>query len=362
MTDRCLQASQKLLYSLCLVDSQFNLEFTRYLYENIELDDMDQIKLLLRGSRHFARIKGISLAHIMDYGEANAALRVILPLAPKLESLTSVYLPLSKDTVKMVQEESKQLKHVHLEYFENDGQLLLGWDGWAPFMNDENVRHNRLLYEPPFMVGFKNLRSLTIREIYGSLEDWKQQLAQVLYDSPGLLNLDLSLDVSGFLREIDRPNNNRQRCKEFFNLLADRYAELGGAPLPLRTLRCGPLILPTREDSLRKLLDVSHLEDVHLENQNANAGSWHRPFFRIVEYDDDTGHESTGFAFRLFVGECPELRKLSVSRMGKDLREALMITDDSHLRRGQVAVSVAVWNDWMDMSGVSNAFFFPPRG
>lgn len=112
MTDRCLQASQKLLYSLCLVDSQFNLEFTRYLYENIELDDMDQIKLLLRGSRHFARIKGISLAHIMDYGEANAALRVILPLAPKLESLTSVYLPLSKDTVKMVQEESKQLKHV----------------------------------------------------------------------------------------------------------------------------------------------------------------------------------------------------------------------------------------------------------
>lgn len=360
-TDRCLQGPRELLYDLCLVSKKFNFVFTRSLYRDIELDSIDTMRSLCRTTRSLGRVKSLSVNSFEqagDHAEVVMLVRKILPSLPRLESLKWYRLLPAENAVWAPQQSQNRLKHLRIDFPIAYSLFQQDWFGHVhatdPALLGEISKESGWLYRPPDMAGIHNLQSLTLHNIGGGLGPWRECLVQVLIRSPRLHTLALSLDFSHFEGD----------TRDFFNLIGDEYAAAGGAPLPLRTLRCGRLVLPTREDSLRKLVGLSRLEVVHLDNYSV-LGKQHRwteswGFDKLVLYGD-----TAGIAFPVFFGDCPNLRRFSVSELHRDVFEALRRADTSHLGQDQVQVAVAVpflknIEDFRRHArGISDAFVLP---
>lgn len=88
--------------------------------------------------------------------------------------------------------------------------------------------------------------------------------------SPALTALDLS--ISGIA--IYRIRSHGIYSPQFSDRLCDDYAEAGGMPLKLRSLRCGHAIYPMSHGSLAKLASLECLEEVAICNKNVAWGQW----------------------------------------------------------------------------------------
>ena len=278
---------------------------------------------------------------------------------PKLESIEWTQFLMDSDTIRELQRVPNRLKHFSVQFTSNGALLRLKWsssDGILPILDGQTIRLGRFTPPTSWVPGLENLQSLTLHNISDQMLPWARCIALVLIRSPRLHTLDLSGDTVWFTRRGCHPDDHRGYLK-FVSVLAHEYFALGGHPLSLYTFRCGPLILPSWPRSLYKLVNLSQLEVVQIDNDP----TWLEMYRALDRRDippwltlyDWVIHS----ACNLFLSECPNLRRFLVSEMDQNVWEALKSTDGSHLRRGQVAVSVAALNHRV-MSGISDAFVF----
>lgn len=184
-----------------------------------------------------------------------------------------IELPLATTTLRSLQALPRPLKTIQIEYpcDITTTILCLAFDPYSPadtapndLATPKNLENHRL-YGLQDVLGFSNLEELTINKMFDNLLVWRRQLATVLSKSPRLRKLELSLDTNTM--QIGREVHPDYDFKGFFDNLCDQYADLGGAPLPLKSLRCGPILFPTTERPLQKLVDLSGLEELQIRNE-----------------------------------------------------------------------------------------------
>lgn len=76
-----------LLHSLCLVNRQFNVEFSPFLYRRVEIRDDSGLGSLADASGCLRYTKEISFSGPLAGDETNETFRRILPLMARLEAV-----------------------------------------------------------------------------------------------------------------------------------------------------------------------------------------------------------------------------------------------------------------------------------
>ena len=164
---------------------------------------------------------------------------------------------------------------------------------------------------------FRDLRCLTLSEIGDELLAWRAQIVQILVASPALTALDLSISSMAIYRNHDRDIYDPR----FFDRLCDDYAEAGGMPLKLRSLRCGHAIYPMSHGSLAKLVSLECLEEIAICNRNVAWGAW-KAYSPL--YPSNATDSRSLIAFGAFEPKhCPNLRRLAIHKFRLDAFELL---------------------------------------
>ncbi|KAK8034850.1 hypothetical protein PG993_009845 [Apiospora rasikravindrae] len=330
-----------LLHSLCLVNRQFNVEFSPFLYRYVKINNDQGLHSLAESTGCLRYTKEISFSGPLTGSKANDVFREILLSIARLEAFNWIEVPLATRTIHALQAAPNHIRKLHIEYVEDATWNLLGL-AVGPEEEDENNKEasveNRRLYRAQDLSGFSNLTELTVHNIHDDIPRWRRRLATALARSPGLRALSLSLAVDAVARAAHR--GRHEDYWGFFEELARDYAEEGGAPLPLRTLHCGTGVFPTEESRLRQLVDLSGLEQVHVQNVDVA-----RDAVYMELYDDDEGtpgynDSKSSILFGVFLdpAACPRLRRFTACALMPDVWEALCAIDDREFAR-QLAVS-----------------------
>ncbi|KAK7953522.1 hypothetical protein PG988_014216 [Apiospora saccharicola] len=340
-----------LLHSLCLVNRQFNVEFSPFLYRHVEIRDGPGLRSLVNPSGCLRYAKEISFSGELTANEANETFRRILPSMKRLEAVNWVEVPLATQTLAALQAAPQHIRKLRIEYAEDTTWCLLGL-GVAPGEDDKAdavSKENRSLYRSQDLSGFSGLEELTVHNIHDDISRWTRRLARVLAQSPGLRKLSLSLAVDAVARAAHRERHDDYWG--FFEELAREYAETSpfsnhsrhhnrrhknhkpNAPLPLRKLHCGPGVFPMDESRLRQLVNLSTLERVHIENVDVARDVAYLEIYDGVE-------DRSGIAFGAFLNPttCPRLRCFSAAALMPDVWEALCAVNDGGFAR-RLAVS-----------------------
>lgn len=215
---------------------------------------------------------------------------------------------------------SPAIKAIHIDFPNDMGQRL----GYSDFPPPSDVQEEqRRLYEKPDLTVFSCLEELTLNNLHEELPWWRDQLAQVLRNSPHLQMLELSLANQTLEHYNNR--NEREKFENFFDQLCDDYGKTGAAPLRLQSLHLGNAVYPYSFDSLQRLSDLRFLEQVHIEN----VGVWHGGVI-INMYNNDDSH----LIFDAFgPAHCPSLRRFSVSGYQRDVHKHLASLDPLFARK-----------------------------
>ncbi|KAK8066161.1 hypothetical protein PG997_012908 [Apiospora hydei] len=335
--------SLQLLHSLCLVNRQFNVEFSPFLYRHVEINDDRELSSLAEATGCLRYTKEISFIGPLTGSKANEVFRRILPcIIARLEAFNWIEIPLATQTIHALQAAPNHIRELRIEYPEDATWNLLGLAVGPEEDEDENTKvasvENRKLYRvQDLSVGFSNLTELTVHNIHDDLPRWRRRLATTLARSPGLRALSLSLAVDAVARAANRERHDDYR--RFFEELAREYVEEeGGAPLPLRILDCGTGVFPTEARRLRQLVDLSGLEQVHIQNVDVARDA---VYVEVYANDDDDGDSSkSGIVFGTFLNPiaCSRLRRFTACALMPDVWEALCAIDDRAFAR-QLAVS-----------------------
>ena len=156
------------------------------------------------------------------------------------------------------------------------------------------------------LVGFHDLTSLELYDIYGPKTKLVNEIAKVLQDCPHLKTLALGMGVWADCRMQPETVNVEEDRQDFLEQLALKYASLDTEPLKLQKLRLAygihlyPSTDPEMGNYLAKLLDVRPLQILHLFNGPV----------ALNEEDGKPQH----IEWTLFDG-CQSLRQLSVFRL-----------------------------------------------
>ncbi len=181
---------------------------------------------------------------------------------------------------------------------------------------------------------FRGLRSLTLSEIGDELLAWRAQIVQVLAASPELRALDLS--ISGLA--IYQVRGQDIYDPQFFDRMCDEYAEAGGMPLKLRSLRCGNAIYPMSHSSLAKLVSLECLQEVAICNRNVACGGWKAS---PPVYPSLYANARSRIAFGAFEPKhCPNLRRLAIRHFRLDVSEFLCTIAEDKAFSKKLALSI----------------------
>jgi hypothetical protein len=197
----------------------------------------------------------------------------------------------------------------------------------------------RELYGKQDLTVLKDLQHLTLEYLYDDLSGWMSQLLQILKRSPGLQTLSLGLATETIVRVGDEEQGHLYF--DFFGRLCEGYAEAGGSPLPLRTLRCGTALYPMDSGSLTKLTDLAYLEEIYIENQGIYDDKDY-----IALYEDGSG--GSGIVFDAFGPQnCPNLSRFSAAQYKRDIHDYLCTIPEPFARR--LAVSFETQDEEYEM-------------
>ena len=225
-------------------------------------------------------------------------------------------MPLASVTLRSLQTLQKPIKSLHIEY---PGHMTWGILGLAiapePDENDTASLENRKLYRAQDFAGFVDLEELTIKNIFDDIPAWQPTIAAIITRSPRLRKLSLSIAVDSAARASHR--GREQDFVYFFDNLCDEYAEMSGVPLPLQALHCGTAILPWRVESLQKLVDLSALEELHIQNKDIAGDSVYLELYTDMDDGD------SGIPFDFFFSQCPQLCRFTAAEVQRDVWEAL---------------------------------------
>ncbi|KAK3902227.1 hypothetical protein C8A05DRAFT_34093 [Staphylotrichum tortipilum] len=312
------------LRDLCLVSRFFHSEFIVYLYRELDTP----IERLRPANPHVVHTRSLvarSCAERRD-NDHDAFNEVAQGWILKMPLLETFFWPdpydLRKPTMELLRKSCPRIKGIHLDYLNTDGLAALYFPRPGPIMR--TWHHN--------LSAFKNLESLTLNHLGGSLPAWRAHLAQVLMDSPNLKALDLSLSGMTIRQMYPGPEYDLR----WFDRLCDDYGTRGGVPLKLRSLRCGHAVFPLSHSSLTRLVDLAHLEEVDICNKNVNWGG------RTIEQIYRSRHSRSGITFESFgPRHCPRLRRFSAHRYGEDVYEYLRAVAAEPAFARQLAVCIA---------------------
>jgi hypothetical protein len=122
----------------------------------------------------------------------------------------------------------------------------------------------RSLFATQSLSYFANLTTLEIRCIHGDLSKSRKYLVQVLLNSPNLESLSLSISADT-IRRLEKVGSNDHTL--FLVSLIQDFVQVGGKPLRLKKLILGLAVIPRKSrHSLQLLIDLTCLEEVHVEN------------------------------------------------------------------------------------------------
>lgn len=166
---------------------------------------------------------------------------------------------------------------------------------------------------------FKNLQCVRFTQLRNDLLGWRRSIVQILYNSPEVKALELSISAEEMQR--CSRENLVDHFHGYFDRLCDEFAAAGGRPLPLKSLRCGQGIYSMSHDSLAKLANLAHLEEVDIRNHGVRGEGWGGR--NLIElYPDSTSR--SGIAFDAFRPPfCNNLRRFSVYQYHRDVHEYL---------------------------------------
>ncbi|KAK4213381.1 hypothetical protein QBC37DRAFT_388016 [Rhypophila decipiens] len=312
---RCLGEriiSKSTLSALCQTSRQFDVEFSYFLYREVEIvgnwlsvnnRDSNSGWSAKRSSKlHHVRKAIVRMVWPGNPAVFNLHLCDILQRMPELRILQWDSSSMDSQTLDVIKVHCPKLKGLSVSFPGNAYGELLGGEtpGMGGQWDAERAAFDPLLTEQmclamtralewrlrdlitqglPFV---QNLRYFSYYEIYGDLIIQRGALVDVLRHCLQLEHLGLSLEpypTDGSL---------------FFEKLCDEYGAMGGSRLRLKSLHCGRDIYPPEESSLQKLTDVSYLESLTILN-------------------DTTGHDTDPLsnAVGAFDPEkCPRLRYL----------------------------------------------------
>ncbi|KAJ6782700.1 hypothetical protein PWT90_10516 [Aphanocladium album] len=132
---------------------------------------------------------------------------------------------------------------------------------------------------PATLERFQGLTRLTLLEIWGDIEEWKNCLVQCLVQNPGLQHLALSLhfqtrDLADVRGDASQPVPER-RSFQFLCSICEQFAQLTTTRLRLRSLRVDSNIGFPEVAVLSRLTEVFFLEDIHSFAMNCHgSGEW----------------------------------------------------------------------------------------
>ncbi len=225
----------------------------------------------------------------------------------------------------MLHQSCRQLKAIQIEYPNTE-----------IFTNFLGLLSTPQPYWSTDLAAFQNLQSLTLNQIGGNLRAWQAHIVKILLQSPTLKELSLSLCamaiyVGHFASIYD---------VLYFDRLCDSYAKAGGAPLKLRSLKCGQAMMPMSLASLVKLTDLQYLEEADICNRNvAFRGEEIHSFYPTGQFT--VNNISSGIAYEAFGPKhSPNLRRLSIHRYGPDVGGLLFTIADDKVHSRRLALCV----------------------
>jgi len=246
-------------------------------------------------------------------------------------------LQLFNTNIQTLRERCPKLRSIFIEYPEADENFELLRLHESP--TQEEITANELHQQQDFPE-FTNLRDLSLRNLYGDILTWTEQIVKVMRNSPQLRILGLGLSRAIIIRMVHNwPQEwNKAMHWHFFTQICDGFAGTGALPLSLKSLRCGRGFWPSYGDSVGKLTDYVSLEEVSIHN--CGFSDWAPDYLAL--YDNDI-HEC-GIDFATFgIQNCPNMRRFSAHIYMKDVEDVLLNMTKDFSR--QVAVSFAVHDE-----------------
>ncbi|KAH7420129.1 hypothetical protein BKA64DRAFT_33770 [Cadophora sp. MPI-SDFR-AT-0126] len=325
--------SHRLLYDLCLVNRRFNTLFSTSLYRHVHIRSNNELKGLL-GNTHLTHIRRLTITegaqHWSSALTVNELAQQLLEKMQDLKAFTWIGIALATRTVQLLHQSCNKLKSIHVAYpAEIQGRLLGLGIADEEDQGDEDSHEARTLFRIQDFSAFANLEEVTFYNIYDDLSRWRRTLAKILKSSPRLRKLGLSLSTETIARAYHRGKS--ATYIDFFDRLCDEFGATGASTLQLQSLRCGSTIYPRSPASLEKLTDLSHLEEVHVQNASVEG-----EIVYLSMYEED---EHIGIAFDTFLSPaCRNLRRFTAYQLRGDVFEALCNNTDVEWTR-QLAIS-----------------------
>ncbi|KAK4198401.1 hypothetical protein QBC40DRAFT_331534 [Triangularia verruculosa] len=140
------------------------------------------------------------------------------------------------------------------------------------------------LFGQPEFYFFRNLQHLSLRGCFDCLEFSRKELVKLLLHCPNLGEFEIGLfshaiahdirwtyDPEFAVEDFDMCDHRFENFVRFFDRLCDEYAEAGGQPLRLRTLGLYESMWVWKPDSLKKLTDLTYLEEARLNTETING-------------------------------------------------------------------------------------------
>ncbi|KAE9364136.1 hypothetical protein N431DRAFT_473744 [Stipitochalara longipes BDJ] len=128
---------------------------------------------------------------------------------------------------------------------------------------------------------FSGLRKLSLYNIWGEVKSWRQQILQVMLNSPELEHITLSIarDTAERLDMVEAQEDEEdwRFYMDLFQWLCHEYAAQLGAPLKLKSVQLGYGIRFHDLVSMENEFDPSILEKVHIHNHSSDPPTYTWP-------------------------------------------------------------------------------------
>ncbi|KAI1204541.1 uncharacterized protein F4807DRAFT_465568 [Annulohypoxylon truncatum] len=271
---------RKTLFNLCLVSKAFNEIFSEYYYQELFfcerngdwLSDNTKFRLLALNRRCLNHVKHFTFCAYADtdlntvhhvqaashpsevcqslgwWLTVSSHVTILLRHMPRLESFTWVGYPLDVQVTEELQVNCPRLKSLTVVEPQNRN-LRQGLEVdlfHLPVRSPDQAQWQFLTQSRarvPALLPFRNLKRLHLHHMWGAdLGLWRNMIVQVLINSPGLLDLGLSLSGSTRWRLSNfnlHQNDPARHPAHFLRELCRLYRESGGEPLKLKALHLG---------------------------------------------------------------------------------------------------------------------------
>ncbi|KAJ3577302.1 hypothetical protein NPX13_g3265 [Xylaria arbuscula] len=320
----------RLLYNL------YRTETHTELTEEFHVDDFDELPAL-QESGVLPRVTHLIISRGALEGtwpeRVNNSVCQVFAEARNLQKLTWIGIPLAAETLETLRRCCRRIKSIYVDFPENMEEMVLGLsiagDELEDDESDEDALAARALYRAPSFLGFPEIESLHVYNIFDDLRHFREDIVKVIRKAPTLRSLGLSLAIGSIARCYN--SGHVGQYNGWFDRLCGEYARSGAPRLQLGSLICGTAVYPTRADSLSNFIDLTCLEQVHVENRSVSREGTY-----ISLYDSS---EHSGIAFTSFLSnQSRHLRRFSAFQFRDDILEAFGGINDPNVTR-QLALS-----------------------